>query len=88
MKGKGIRKILLLPNVLNTVLVDESEFIVFPLRLWGSVDLVEWANSFFKVIRSAINYFTSSKTFSLDFSRELVSVHLFGCCGDKCYITH
>lgn len=33
MKGKGTRKILLLPNVLNTVLVDESEFIVFPLRL-------------------------------------------------------
>ena len=27
MKGKGIRKILLLPNVLNTVLVDESEII-------------------------------------------------------------
>lgn len=40
--------------MLNTVLVEKSKFIVFPLRLWGSVDIVEWADSLF-IVNKACN---------------------------------
>lgn len=48
MKEKEVKGILL-PHVLNTVWVEESEFIVFPLRLWDSMAIREWTKSFFTV---------------------------------------
>lgn len=87
MKGKGVKGILLTAKCVKYCGSRRKWISCISLKIVRECGYSQMSQQFSFIVNKVCNtYFTSSKTFSLDFGRELVSVDLFGCCGGKCYI--